>query len=128
MLNYDDAKALFKDESLNEVVRKNIYDLDERFKHVTESIADVDSRMTESVDRVYNDINGRIDEVSKWFNESMHDEVNDIRNSIENIHKDMHAARKEFYDSMDEIRTEMIKLNSDTAERIDDVLNTVDKK
>ena len=59
-MKYEEAKALFKDTNLNEVVKRRIYELDDNFNTVHERMNDIDREFNARMNDIYDMFNSRI--------------------------------------------------------------------
>lgn len=130
-MGYEEAKELFRDGNLNEVVRKRIYELDTNFGDVYDRMNDIDKELTESISQTYDTLNRRIDLLGDDMREELQSELAGLREEIEALRGNMKEVNDGISENIDSLREDLTTDIEDANVRIDyvgDRLAEVDKQ
>lgn len=118
-MGYEEAKELFRDGNLNEVVRKRIYELDANFGDVYDRMNDIDKELTESISQTYDTLNRRIDLLEDDMREELQGELAGLREEIEALRGNMKEVNDGISENIDSLREDLTTDIEDANVRID---------
>jgi prefoldin subunit 5 len=126
-MGYEEARELFRDGNLNEVVRKRIYELDTNFSDVYDRMNDIDKELTESISQTYDTLNRRIDLLEDDMREELQGELAGLREEIEALRGNMKEVNDGISENIDSLREDLTTDIENANERIDDVDDRIDE-
>ena len=126
-MEYEDAKILFRDDNLNEVVRKRIYELDDNFSGVYDRMNEIDKELTESISETYDTLIRRIDLLEDDMRDDMRDEIDALRKEIDELRVNMKEVNDGISENIDSLREDLINNIENANDRIDEVDDRIDE-
>lgn len=126
-MGYEEAKELFRDGNLNEVVRKRIYELDTNFGDVYDRMNDIDKELTESISQTYDTLNRRIDLLEDDMREELQGELAGLRKEIDELRVNMKEVNDGISENIDSLRDDLGDDIENTRDRIDEVDDRIDE-
>lgn len=109
-MEYNDAKKLFGDQSLNEVVRKRIFELDDRFNDMMERVRVVSDTLNDGMENTYRTIMARVDELDGEMRTGIRDEADNFNREIEHLRREMETLHSEMSGYIQSVREDMLKV------------------
>lgn len=112
-MGYNDAKKLFDDKSLNEVVRKRIYELDDMFNDAISRIDGVSNELNATISHTYDTIMEKIDGMDKRYRDGINGGIDGVNREIDALRKEMDELHGDMVKYIDGVRSDMLKFVED---------------